>query len=150
MTTGRTIALTEWAFVGKVMSLLFNMLSIKVCVFTTCSFISFTLMFTLPVIDKFLLIPDDCFIDFYFVLFYMYLLFCLRDWTCPINIFSPTNQTSDDSYGDPSFPLYFLGPIGHMACCALLGTPFSIIQASPVAADLVPLLDLLPLLEHPF
>ena len=27
MTTGKTIALTIWAFVGKVMSLLFNMLS---------------------------------------------------------------------------------------------------------------------------
>ena len=27
MTTGRTIALTRWTFVGKVMSLLFNMLS---------------------------------------------------------------------------------------------------------------------------
>ena len=28
MTTGKTIALTRWTFVGKVMSLLFNMLSI--------------------------------------------------------------------------------------------------------------------------
>ena len=27
MTTGKTIALTRWIFVGKVMSLLFNMLS---------------------------------------------------------------------------------------------------------------------------
>ena len=27
MTTGKTIALTIWTFVGKVMSLLFNMLS---------------------------------------------------------------------------------------------------------------------------
>ena len=27
MTTGKTIALTTWTFVGKVMSLLFNMLS---------------------------------------------------------------------------------------------------------------------------
>ena len=27
MTTGKTIALTRWAFVGKVMSLVFNMLS---------------------------------------------------------------------------------------------------------------------------
>ena len=35
MTTGKTIALTRWTFVGKVMSLLFNMLSrlslIKLC-----------------------------------------------------------------------------------------------------------------------
>ena len=27
MTTGKTIALTKWTFVGKIMSLLFNMLS---------------------------------------------------------------------------------------------------------------------------
>ena len=33
MTTGKTIALTRWTFVGKVMSLLFNMLSILVIVF---------------------------------------------------------------------------------------------------------------------
>ena len=33
MTTGKTIALTRWAFVGKVMSLLFNMLSKLVITF---------------------------------------------------------------------------------------------------------------------
>ena len=33
MTTGKTIALTIWAFVGKVISLLFNMLSRLVIVF---------------------------------------------------------------------------------------------------------------------
>ena len=33
MTTGKTIALTRWAFVGKVMSLLFNMLSSLVITF---------------------------------------------------------------------------------------------------------------------
>ena len=33
MTTGRTIALTKWTFVGKVMSLLFNMLSRLVITF---------------------------------------------------------------------------------------------------------------------
>ena len=31
MTTGKTIALTIWTFVGKVMSLLFNMLSKNLC-----------------------------------------------------------------------------------------------------------------------
>ena len=31
MTTGKTIALTRWTFVGKVMSLLFNILSWRVC-----------------------------------------------------------------------------------------------------------------------
>ena len=33
MTTGKTIALTRWTFVGKVMSLLFNMLSRLVTAF---------------------------------------------------------------------------------------------------------------------
>ena len=33
MTTGETIALTRWTFVGKVMSLLFNMLSMLVITF---------------------------------------------------------------------------------------------------------------------
>ena len=33
MTTGKTIALTKWAFVGKVMSLLLNMLSRLVITF---------------------------------------------------------------------------------------------------------------------
>ena len=33
MTTGKTIALTRWTFVGKAMSLLFNMLSRLVIVF---------------------------------------------------------------------------------------------------------------------
>ena len=33
MTTGKTIALTRWTFVGEVMSLLFNMLSMLVITF---------------------------------------------------------------------------------------------------------------------
>ena len=33
MTTGKTIALTRWTFLGKVMSLLFNMLSKYFCLF---------------------------------------------------------------------------------------------------------------------
>ena len=37
MTTGKTIALTRWTFVGKVMSLLFNMLSRLVITFLTRS-----------------------------------------------------------------------------------------------------------------
>ena len=43
MTTGKTIALTRWTFVGKVMSLLFNMLSRLVITFlprSKCRFIS--------------------------------------------------------------------------------------------------------------
>ena len=37
MTTGKTIALTGWTFVGKVMSLLFNMLSRLVIAFLPMS-----------------------------------------------------------------------------------------------------------------
>ena len=37
MTTGKTIALTRWPFVGKVMSLLFNMLSRLVITFPSRS-----------------------------------------------------------------------------------------------------------------
>ena len=37
MTTGKTIALTRWTFVGKVMSLLFNMLSGLVLTFLPMS-----------------------------------------------------------------------------------------------------------------
>ena len=37
MTTGKTIALTTWTFVGKVMSLLFNMLSRLVIAFPSRS-----------------------------------------------------------------------------------------------------------------
>ena len=37
MTTGKTIALTRWTFVGKVMSLLFNMLSRFVLAFLSRS-----------------------------------------------------------------------------------------------------------------
>ena len=33
MTTGKTIALTRWTFLGKVMSLIFNMLSMLVITF---------------------------------------------------------------------------------------------------------------------
>ena len=43
MTTGKTIALTKWTIVGKVMSLLFNMLSRLVITFlprSTCLLIS--------------------------------------------------------------------------------------------------------------
>ena len=42
MTTGKTIALTKWTFVGKVMSLLFNMMSKSVITFlprSKCSLI---------------------------------------------------------------------------------------------------------------
>ena len=38
MTTGKTIAFTRWTFVGKVMSLLFNMLSKLVIVLELVSF----------------------------------------------------------------------------------------------------------------
>ena len=42
MTTGKTIALTRWTFVGKVMSLLFNMLSRFVITFLPRSSVQFS------------------------------------------------------------------------------------------------------------
>ena len=44
MTTGNTIALTRWTFVGKVMSLLLNMLSRLVITFLPRSKVSFNFM----------------------------------------------------------------------------------------------------------
>ena len=44
MTTGKTIGLTIWAFVGKVMSLLFNTLSSFVIVFSSKEEVSFNFM----------------------------------------------------------------------------------------------------------
>ena len=43
MTTGKTVALTRQTFVGKVMSLLFNMLSRLVITFLPKKQVSFTL-----------------------------------------------------------------------------------------------------------
>ena len=45
MTTGKTIALTRWTFVGKVMSLLFNMLSRLVIVFLPRNYIYMYIFF---------------------------------------------------------------------------------------------------------
>ena len=46
MTTGKTIALTRWTFVGKVMSLLFNILS-RLVVTSVFSMIGFHSVWTL-------------------------------------------------------------------------------------------------------
>ena len=48
MTTGKTIALTRWTFVGKVMSLLFNMLSTSVIAFLSRSKYLLTSWLQLP------------------------------------------------------------------------------------------------------
>ena len=48
MTTGKTIALTGWTLVGKVMSLLFNMLSRLVITFLSRSKPSFDFMTAIP------------------------------------------------------------------------------------------------------
>ena len=76
MTTGKTIALTRWTFVGKVMSLLFNMRSrlvitslprsirehIFVCVYVCVCFYSFVLSFNMhcfsPTILRWLRMPQ--------------------------------------------------------------------------------------------
>ena len=53
MTTGRTIALTRWTFVGKIMSLLFNMLSRLVIAFFTKEQVSFNFMTAVTVHSDF-------------------------------------------------------------------------------------------------
>ena len=50
MTTGKTIALTRWTFVGKVTSLLFNMLSSLVTAFFSKEQASFNFMAVVAVI----------------------------------------------------------------------------------------------------
>ena len=51
MTAGKTIALTKWTFVGKVMSLLFNMLSRLVIAFLPRSKQSSVILLSLSFLD---------------------------------------------------------------------------------------------------
>ena len=53
MTTGKTIALTIWTFVGKVMTLLFNMLSRLVIAFLSRRQVSFNFMIVITVFSDF-------------------------------------------------------------------------------------------------
>ena len=53
MTTGKTIALTRWTFVGKVMSLLFNMLSRLVITFLPRSKSTVSLVFLRLLLSRF-------------------------------------------------------------------------------------------------
>ena len=53
MTTGKTIALTRWTFVGKVMSLLFNMLSSLVINFPSKEEASFNFMASITICSNF-------------------------------------------------------------------------------------------------
>ena len=53
MTTGKTIALTRWTFVGKVMSLLFNMLSRLVISFSSKEQASFNFMAAVTIYSDF-------------------------------------------------------------------------------------------------
>ena len=53
MTTGKTIALTKWTFVGKVMSLLFNMLSRLVIIFLPRSKEPFNFMAAITICSDF-------------------------------------------------------------------------------------------------
>ena len=72
MATGKTIALTRWTFVGKVMSLLFNMLSRLVVAFpprSKCLFFSpfiyllYNIVLVLPYTDKRLLISWEVYLS---------------------------------------------------------------------------------------
>ena len=53
MTTGKTIALTKWTFVGKVISLLFNMLSRFVIAFLSRKQASFNFMAVVTICSDF-------------------------------------------------------------------------------------------------
>ena len=53
MTTGKTIALTLWTFVGKVMSLLFNMLSMFVIAFSSKEHASYNFMAAVTIRNDF-------------------------------------------------------------------------------------------------
>ena len=53
MTTGKTIALTRWTFIGKVMSLFFNMLSRLVIAFSSKEQASFNFMAAVTICSKF-------------------------------------------------------------------------------------------------
>ena len=53
MTTGKSIALTKWTFVGKVMSLLFNMLSRLVITFFSKDQTSFNFMVAVTIYSDF-------------------------------------------------------------------------------------------------
>ena len=53
MTTGKTILLTKWTFVGKVMSLLFNMLSRLVIAFSSKEKVSFNFKAALTICSDF-------------------------------------------------------------------------------------------------
>ena len=53
MTTGKTIALTRWIFVGNVMSLLFNKLSMSVITFLPRSKVSFNFMAAITICSDF-------------------------------------------------------------------------------------------------
>ena len=53
MTTGKTIALTRWTFVGKVMSLLFNMLSRVGHNFSSKEQVSFNFMAAVTICSDF-------------------------------------------------------------------------------------------------
>ena len=53
MTLGKTIALTKWTFVGKVMSLLFNILSRFVIAFPPRSKLSFNFMAAVTIYSDF-------------------------------------------------------------------------------------------------
>ena len=57
MTTGKTIALTIWAFVGKVVSLLFNMLSRFVIAFLPRSY-NFNFMAAVTICSDFGALPQ--------------------------------------------------------------------------------------------
>ena len=80
MTTGKTIALTRWTFVGKVMSLLLNMLSRLVITFLPRS--KHLLISWLQLPSAVILVGFFCLFVFNFILF---LNFTILYWFCQIS-----------------------------------------------------------------
>ena len=60
MTTGKTTVLTRWTFVGKVMSLLFNMLSRLIISFPSKEQASFNFMAAVKFITVSIVSPSIC------------------------------------------------------------------------------------------
>ena len=72
MTTGKTKALTRWTFVGKVMSLLFNMLYRLVIAFPSKEQVSFNFMAADTIYSDFGAQENKICHYFHFFLFYLH------------------------------------------------------------------------------
>ena len=85
MTTGKTIALTRWSFVGKVMSLLFNMLSRFAITFlpsSKCLLISWLQSSSAVILDRKFISPSLYFLIYFYLGENCFTMLC---WFLPCN-----------------------------------------------------------------